>query len=145
MPQISVPSIKWGKRKNRSQMCEIFTDDGRILTVELAVLFGCVDDPERKMGFLLDDENQFVSEDGHWTQILGERSSIPMCLVKPENADVLKNRIGTMGREVRENAKQQLYDDAKKNLFADKILNIVVVGVVALLIFGAMKFLRGGG
>ena len=145
MPQISVPSIKWGKRKNRSQMCEIFTDDGRILTAELDVLFGCVDDPIRKMGFLIDDENQFVAEDGHWTQILGERSSVPMCMVNPENADILKARIGGLGRESRENAKSQLYDDAKKNTFADRIVLIVAIAVAGLLIFGAMKFLRGGG
>ncbi|MFX1236931.1 MAG: homoserine dehydrogenase [Promethearchaeota archaeon] len=34
MPQIAIPTIRWGKRKERSQMCDLLTDDGALIEKE---------------------------------------------------------------------------------------------------------------
>ncbi len=59
MPQINIPTIKWGKRKPRSQMCEAFLSDGNIVDIALPVLRKCVDNEKTSEAFLINDVNQF--------------------------------------------------------------------------------------
>lgn len=115
-------------------MCEIFTDDGRIVTVEIDVLRGCMDDIKTGSAFLLDSDNQFTAEDGQWTQILGERSTIPISLVKPTEYKELKSIINKIYHESIESEKLAQYDKAGKNDKFNKILWLVLgpVGLLAL-------------
>ncbi len=153
MPQIALPTtsikISLGKRKQRSQMCEMFTDDGRIVTIEEPVLRGCMDDPDKGMGFLIDEANQFTAEDGTWTQILGERSTLPLCLITkskitdtPNSAnDPLRKLIDQIFHESQEAEKLNQYVQAARNIALDKITQIVAIVCSAmLLIYGFNHF-----
>jgi hypothetical protein len=82
MPSIPLPTIKLGKRKERSLMCEVFTDDGRWVDREMPALSSCVDDEATGMTYLIDGDNQFLAEDNNWHQLLTEKSQIPLCLRK---------------------------------------------------------------
>lgn len=143
MPQatIPLPKVSFGKRKKRSQMCEIFTDDGRIIGVELDVLRGCVDDPDRNAAFLLDSDNQFVCEDGHWYQIIGEHSTMPIRMINKGQEQDLNKLIPQIFRETHETSKLQQYENAMKNAWMEKILWIVAIPCITLLLFYALKML----
>ena len=76
-------SFNWkaliGKTKTRSQMCEVFTEDGRIIDMEVPVLKGCAADDDKCSAWLLDPSNQVQDESTlTWFQPIGERSTIPM-------------------------------------------------------------------
>ena len=98
---IPLPSIKWGKRKDRSQMSESFTEDGRIVSVELDVMRASMVNDNAQVGFLLDAENQYLTEDGTWIQVLWERTCYPVCMVKPGKDPDLGKLMG------------QIYDESK--------------------------------
>jgi len=143
MPTIGVKpasiNIRLGKRKDRSQMCKIYTDDGRRITHEADVEMGCIVDHGRRKAFLQDVDNQFRSrKDGQWYQILGERSTLPICLLKENTAD-LKNNMGKIYRACKENAKFQQYIDAKKNELLDKFIWIVAMAITGMVLFYLMK------
>lgn len=79
MPTITLPALKWGKRKERSQMSEIFTLDGKIVEREILALRACLDDPDFGNGFLADAGNQYKAENGKYTiQLLQEHSAFPL-------------------------------------------------------------------
>lgn len=84
MPTIGIERasihINLGKRKERSQMCELFTDDGRLIDMELPALNSCVDSESLGIAFLLDPQNQFLAEDNNWHQLITEKSQIPLSL-----------------------------------------------------------------
>jgi len=79
---IPLPSIKFAKKKERSQICEIFTDDGRLADKEEPVANSCAKDDTLEIAWLLVPENQFMAEDGNWHQLVSEHSQIPICLIK---------------------------------------------------------------
>ena len=145
MPQatIPLPKVTFGKRKKRSQMCEIFTDDGRILDVELDVLRGCVDDPARNAAFLIDPDNQLVCEDGQWYQIIGEHCTLPISLINKGKEKDLNKLIPQIFRETHETSKLQQYENAMKNAWVEKILWIVAIPCTTLLLFYAIKMFGG--
>lgn len=144
---IPIPHLVFSKKKERSQVCEMFTDDGRIIDIEPDVLRGCADDPETGMAFLIDPDNQMTNETGDWVQILSERSTLPVMMVKPKVIDDLKNIINSIFHECHENAKIIQYSARAKDAIMDKIQWIVVFSCsTVLLIFGAQFFFsRGGG
>ena len=76
----------FGKTKVRSQMSLIATDYGRLLPVEIPVNRdgGCAVDDDKIKAFLLDAENLVKDETtGISYQLLGERSCVPICPIKP--------------------------------------------------------------
>ena len=77
---IPLPRIKFGKIKERSQMCEVLTDDGRMIDKEFPVLYSCMDDESTGMAYMISPENQYKAEDGTMHQILTEKSQVPVCL-----------------------------------------------------------------
>ncbi len=125
-------------------MSEVFTEDGRIVTVELPVLLGCVDDETNGWGFVLDSDNQAVAEDGNWTQVYGERSCLPVeIIVKKERKD-LEGLIDKIYKEAKQKIKNEQYALASRNLIWDKIQWIAAMGFgSAVLLFGLM-WLKGG-
>jgi len=140
MPTITLPSIRWGKRKQRSQMCLVFTDDGRLITIELEVLRGCVNDDATRQAFLIDAANQYMGDDRHWYQVLGERSTIPICMLKPTEVKNLEDLINQIFHESQESAKLLQYERAGQNSIMDKILWIVAIPCSALLIAFAIIY-----
>jgi len=141
MPTIGLQSasvsIKFGKRKQRSQMNEMFTDDGRLITVEWDVLRGCIDDSIKGMGFIIDGENQFMDEQGNWVQLLGERSIIPICLLKTSHTIDLEKIKDQIFHESHEESKVEQYKKAARSAFMDKILWMITIPCITfLLIFG---------
>ncbi len=137
-------NIRLGKKRDRSQMCKIYTDDGRRVTHEGDVEMGCILDHDRRKAFLQDPDNQFRSlKDGQWYQILGERSSIPICLIKPTNVDDLKKSFSKIYRACKENAKFQQYIDAKKQGPLDKLIWLAAIGISGMVLYYAMRHFWG--
>jgi hypothetical protein len=113
-------------------MAEIFTDDGRIVTAEITVLRGCMDDEKTNSAFLLDSDNQFTAEDGQWTQILGERSTIPISMVKPTEYKKLQEIINKIYHESSESEKLKQYENAKNKETSNRVMWLIL-GPVGLL------------
>ena len=91
---ISVPRINWGKRKDRSVMGNFRTIDGQfIIGKELTADENCAvwEDLIYPKKFLIDPENQYQAEDGHWHQTYDIRSQIPLSLRKPSSLKDGKN------------------------------------------------------
>jgi len=142
-PQNASVSIKFGKRKQRSQVCEMFTDDGRLPTVEWDVLRGCIDDAVKGMGFLIDGGNQFLDEQGSWVQLLGERSIIPICLIKSADETDLKGLKDQIFHESHEEAKVEQYRRAIQSEFMNKILWMITIPCVTFLLIFAAEHFKG--
>jgi hypothetical protein len=115
-------------------MAEVFTDDGRIITAEITVLRGCMDDEKTGSAFLLDSDNQFTAEDGQWTQILGERSTIPISMVKPTEYKELQKIINKIYHESSEGEKLKQYENSNKKEASNRMMWLVLgpVGLLAI-------------
>jgi hypothetical protein len=143
LPTIKVPKVKVsvnGKKKQRTQMWEMFLDDGRILKVELPVTTGMCDDPKRGKAFLIDAQNQYVDENGDWNQVGWERSLMPVCAIERTKILGTKNKPGDeddedlqtqlVGQLYHENAmarKKYLWRNLSKNLVLEKIIWIITI------------------
>jgi hypothetical protein len=125
----AIPSvnIQLGKRKQRSQMCLIFTDDGKIIERELAVLRGCCDDPEHNAAYLIDHENQYVGQDGNSYQIVSERSCIPICMRQKSNITDLKKLMNDISKAASAAARRQPFADSLKDKWGDKLLWVITI------------------
>jgi len=139
---IPIPQLKFGKRKERSQVNEVFTDDGRIVTVELDVQNGCQVDEPRQKAFFISPENQYTSEMGVWTQIIDENSSIPFDAIEPIEIEDLQDLENKIYHESAENAKTNQYIRAANDTKMDKLMWIVVIVCCTFIIFfvGSGKF-----
>lgn len=89
---IPIPQLKIGKRKERSQVIEALTDDGRWIDHELPVNNSCMPWEEVQMAFLVDSDNQYQAEDGNWHQLITEKDMIPLCLRKPNGLQCEKSK-----------------------------------------------------
>ena len=68
-----------GKIKSRAQLCRVYTEDGRMVVTEPAVLKGSLSDDDKLAGWLLDpDELVQDLDSGLWYQLLDERSIYPV-------------------------------------------------------------------
>lgn len=112
---LPIPQIKLGKRKERSQMCEVLTDDGRWIDVEMPVAESCVVDDKAKMAFLLSDFNQFQdAKDETTRQILTEKSRRPVCLREPD-----KLNDGVNDEQDRRDLSDDLFKTSSKRVRAE--------------------------
>ncbi len=155
MPQIGIQNasvnISFGKRKQRSQMCEIFTDDGRIISIEQEVAKGHMVDTNKELGFLIDGANQLLGKDNNWYQILGEKDCRPLPLVtgraaedkKGSDKDPLRTQIEQLFAETLEDAKFKQYMLARKNIMLEKLTQLVAVVLTAFLLYIVMQHFWG--
>jgi len=68
-----------GKVKTRSQLCRVYTEDGRIIITEPGVLKACINEDSKISAWVIDADNQVQDEDtGQWYQLLDERSMMPV-------------------------------------------------------------------
>jgi hypothetical protein len=153
LSHITLPSIKvnLGKRKERSQMCEVYTPDGRIIDREIPVDRGCMDDPAWGMGFIIDAGNQHMNEQGLWVQSLYEESVLPICSIQKrkeqdgkEDVDEVTELLDSINRETKALEKLKQYSKNASNEKMIKLLWLFGMGTGALLIIYGMNMLRGG-
>ena len=141
MPSISLPTIKWGKRKERSQMAEYFTEDGRIVSPEFDVLQTCIDDPEAGIAFMLDAENQFQGEDGIWYQVLWERTCYPVSMIVSGKDPDLEKLMNQIHAETYDRESELQFNKANQANKMTPILWIVSIAVSAFIIVAGMRYL----
>jgi hypothetical protein len=153
--QIPIPQVKLGKRKERSQMWEMFTDDGRCVDLELPVLTGCCDDPTHSKGFLLDADNQYTDERGYWIQVGWDRSLMPLCMIGKTKILGMQNKDGVhdddalitdlvdqIFHEAKEGAQEKLWEGIAKNLLLDKLTWFIAIPCITALIAFGMIWIR---
>ena len=143
MATLTLPRIYLGKRKPRSQMCRVYTIDGRVLKLELPVSRGCILDELNGKGFLISPANQFAKEDRLAWQIIFENSVLPIALREELNIKNLTKLIDQIYIDNHEEAQRQELRDAKKNKIWDKILWVVGMPCTVALIWGAMTIIKG--
>jgi len=143
MPQIVIPTLKWGKRKQRSQMFEIFTEDGRIEVPELPVLRACASHESSGQAFILNAGNQYLAEDGTWHQICGERSCLPAETIETSETtdEDLTKLVDQVYDASQEQAKLEEYLRADKSTLVEKLVWIVAIVVTGFVIIAAMRWL----
>ena len=137
----AVRKLIGGKTKERSQLCLIGTEDGRLISIELDVLRACAVDERRESAYLLDASNQAKSrKDGKWYQLLGERSTLPIGLFHETSTKDLKSLVRDIYREAKEATKDKKYREAKENKLWVRFTWLVSMIVVAAIV---LVFLRG--
>jgi len=150
---IPIPQIKFGKRKERSVMCEVFRDDGKWTVVELPALYSCVDNDMVKPGvaFLIDADNQYLAEDGNWHQLITEKSQIPICLRKVNMYQDGKNddkELEELGNELFiqtfEEKQVEAIEKAQQADKWDKVQRIVIIVCATILVIVGIRWITGG-
>lgn len=139
---IPIPRIYLGKRKERSQMCEIHTIDGKIVELELDVVRSCAAKPETNTAYLLDAENQYLNENGDWTQILWENSLYPVCSVIKREEEDTKRLLLQIYREAKAQAKAEQYKKIDQNKMSAFIM-IVSIFCATMIVIAGIAWLRG--
>ena len=140
---IPLPQIYWGKRKQRSQMCEVHTLDRKIVEVELEVVRFCAADSIKNLAFLLDGENQYFSDKNYWVQILDERSLYPVCSIKKRDETKTKDLLLQIYREAKKQAKAEQYKKRDTNRMTAFVM-IVSIFCTTMIVIAGMAWLRGG-
>jgi len=140
---IPLPSIKWGKHKERSAMADVFTEDGRIVEKEMVVSRACIDDEDTGAAFMLDAGNQFIDEKQTSLQILWERTCFPVCPVTPGKDADLGKVVNEVYKENRKLAVDQEFNKAAKADKTNKIIVMISIVCGTFIIIAAMRFLGG--
>ena len=150
MASIPLPKISLGKTKERSQMCEVFTIDGRLPDKELVVGSGCADDEKTGLAFILDPQNQYLAEDNTWHQLVSENSQIPICLRETsmyQDGDNDEKELETLGNDIYKQrynqAKAEQFEIAKQSESWNKFLWLVTIVFGSLLCIAAMQYIWG--
>ena len=152
---IPLPQMRLDKRKTRSQIWEMYTEDGRSVDIELVTLVACCDDPSHGKAFLLDAQNQYTNERGYWVQIGWDRSCMPLCPIedtkilgssnKPgvgDDEDLLTQLVDQLFHEAKEQRQESLWGRIGKNTLLDKLTWLIAIPCGTALIAFAMIVLR---
>jgi len=131
-------------------MCELLTDDGRWIDVELEAGASYVDWEETRMAFLIDPENQFLAEDNNWHQLLTEKSQIPLSLRKQSVFQDGKNdeeELKLLGDEIfSQSFEERIAEEmekANKNLSWEKFYKLACILAGTFLLALGMHYLWG--
>lgn len=151
MPSIPIPQLKFGKRKVRSQMCVLLTEDGRWDEKEYPVAHGVIEDEQAGLKWLIMPDNQYLADDGYWYQILTEMSQVPLCPRNPSFLTDGKNddkELGEIANELFgitfEDKKTEQFLKAGQSVVWDKIMWIVSIVCGSMIIFAAIRWFAGG-
>ena len=151
MPSIPIPTIKLWKRKERSIICEVLTDDGRWIDKEMPVLNSFLADDGTRLAFLIDENNQYMAEDGNWHQLVTEKSIIPICLRETnmyQNGNNDKEELKKLADQIFKirfkQAKAEQFSKAKQSESWNKFLWVVSIVCGTFLIIAAMNYFKGG-
>ena len=147
---IPLPALKWGKRKTRSQMCEVFTIDGRWIDKEMPAFHSYMSVEEWTMAFLIDSNNQYQAEDGTWHQLITEKSQIPICLMQAnvyqdgkDDEKELKELSDQIFKLTDEQAQAEQFAKAGKSEIWNKIMWIISIVCGTFLIVAAFSYFGG--
>lgn len=143
---IPLPQIKWGKRKERSQMCVMFTSDGREENIELDALHGSIQNKKltTQDAFILSAENQFFDEDDStWKQLINEMSGVPICMIKPMSEDEVNKRWGDIFENASVSAMIQKQKEAFQSVIWEKLTWIVSIVFGSFIIIAAIQYFKG--
>lgn len=149
MTTLTLPKIKFGKTKERSQMCIIATDDGRLIDKELPALYSCMADDATAQAWLIDPENQYQGKDGHWYQAITEKTRVPLALRQAsqytgeEGEKILDNLADEIYKLTKERAKARQVERAHEQERLGKITMIISIVCGTLLIIGAFNYFGG--
>lgn len=156
-PSIPIPQVRLGKLKTRSQMWEMFTDDGRIVSLELPVLLSCCDDPAHGKAFLIDTANQYTDERGYWIQVGADRSLMPVCMIEEtkilgtvnepgthDDDGLLSKLVHQIFHEASESRKELVWLKAGRNTILEKIIWIIAIPCITALVAFALIILKKG-
>lgn len=152
MPSIPLPTLKWGKKKERSVICEYMTDDGRGVDREVPALISCADDESIGQAYLIDLDNQFFDvQDKTWHQLISEKTQVPICLIKDNQLSDGSNDEKDMeefSNGIFETAFWQKLTEgvekAKNTELYNKLMWIVSIICATILIIAGITFIKGG-
>jgi hypothetical protein len=139
LPQIAIPTLKWGKRKDRSQMCRIYTSYGQVRSLELPVVPGVIADDDK--GFIMSPVNQFYKNNISW-QILYEKSMFSVPLKEDIDIKDEEQFIKDLYAQFFEIISNQKIKEGKKNDLINKIMWLIAMPCTVALIFGAITLLQ---
>lgn len=131
------PKIVWGKHKPRSQMCDMFTEDGKIVDIEMDVARACLDDDIRNNAFLADSTNQYRGESGAWVQPLWERTAFPIACRTPRSDEDFTDLLDNLFAEAYEIKEAEQFKKAREDQ-GGKALWTVCIVMGSLLVVSAM-------
>jgi hypothetical protein len=132
------------KKKTRSQMYLIATDDGRSVEREMPVLNGPAYDEILDKGWLIDPDNQFRDEvTGHMYQIAGERSAQPICLVKERKNTGFKGELKDLYQDSVFTEIRNLYKEKTQEKMRQMLLFILGTPIICATIVLAINTLTG--
>ena len=130
--QVIWQGIRGSKTKVRSQLVLTATEDGRLKPEELDVLRVCCVDKSSESAYLMDSANQFRDPvDGKWYQLIGERSTIPICLLRDTNVKNLRSLINGLYKESKEACKAKNYREAKENSIFNHFKTLAFIFICA--------------
>jgi len=130
-------------------MCDLLTDDGRLVELEILAEYSCMVDDTLRLGWLIDSDNQYLAPDGTWRQILTEKSMIPVSTRKEsahlgdgesDSLELLDNDVFKLAAE---DAVADQFRKADQNSLLDKLQWIVSVVCGTFLILGTMVWIGG--
>ena len=135
-----------GKTKTRSQMLALYTEDGRVEDVENPVMLGCAASDKLSAGWLLDPANQFQDEEsGVWYQLVGERSAIPIDLIKKVDVKDFKHLLEGIFDASAITGLTALWTEAAKDRTQSLIVALLGSSIIlATLVLGIGVIRRGG-
>jgi hypothetical protein len=143
---ITFPRITFDKKMDRSLSYDLATDDGAVITKELAVISGCAKWGEIGRAYLIDSDNQYLNEFGIWIQVAGERCAFPKTARVPRtttpNNQTERQVIEEIYKENKAMAKLTQFINATKESAIGKIAWIV--SIICISIVMVAFFNRGG-
>lgn len=148
MASIPLPVIKLGKRKENSQMAHVSTTDGRCLQEEIPVTANSAVSDKHACFFILDDTEQYQGKDGHFYQLLSDKSALPLMpksefAKRAERAKQLESATDNIFNLTEDEKIYENFMNAKKNDRGDVIKWCVSFAFAAFTIIGAIAYLKG--
>lgn len=148
MPQIPLPQISLGKRKDSSLMSHISTTDGRCLPEEIPIIQNCAVSEKHTCLFMTESTEMYQGKDGNYYQLFSDKSMIPL-MPKSESAkkaELEKHITGLSDQifDLTEDIKvYEQFQNMKKNDKGDLIKWCVSVFGAVFVIIAAINYFKG--
>jgi hypothetical protein len=143
MPSIPLPTIKIGlKTKARVLPCEVFSEAGKIVQIYGDVIISCVDFPNLRKGFLIDNQNLFNNEHNEEVMVISEQSFIPIPLIHDNSmtTDAQGLLLDQIFDECQSAAKDAEFERPQTNSMADRITLLFGMVIGAGIVFWAASY-----
>ena len=149
MPSIPLPTIKLGLRtKKRVMPCEVFSEAGKIVQIDGDVIISCVDFPNLRKGFLIDNKNLFTNERNEEVMVISEQSFIPIGLIQDNSmtTEAQGTLLDQIFDECQSAAKDAEFERPKSNSMADRLTLLFAMAIGgSFLVWAANFFMKKHG